>query len=130
MSFLAEYGRSLARICFVFCLIVSANLALAQTKQKQRVVGLGATSCPAFLNDALRKPPIQRDYLAWAQGYMSAILLTRPGTVDDGLDLTPPTFPLLKQLEFLRDFCTKHPDESFPDAVDNLYKRLRQELAS
>ncbi|SRR5581483_1755981 len=130
MLFLTEYGRSIVRSCFAVCLIFNADLALAETKQQQKIVGLGATSCTGFMSDAGKKPAIQRDYLAWAQGYMSAILLTRPGTIDDGLDLAPPTFPLLKQLEFLRDYCTKHPNVSFPDAVDNLYKRLRQELAS
>lgn len=130
MPFLTDYRRNLFGTCLVFCLTANANWTRAETQQKQKIVGLGATSCNGFMADATRKSSIQRDYLAWAQGYMSAILLTRPGTIDNGLDLAPSTFPLLKQLEFLRNFCAKHPDQTFPDAVDNLYKRLRQEIAS
>jgi hypothetical protein len=94
--------------------MTNAAFALAETQQKQEVVRLGATSCNGFMDEATKRPSVQRDYLAWAQGYMSAILLTRPGTTDNGLDLAPATFPLLKQLEFLRDFCTKNPDQTFP----------------
>ncbi|HZS56777.1 MAG TPA: hypothetical protein VFA65_20390 [Bryobacteraceae bacterium] len=111
-------------------IVMSFNFAFAESASRQKVVGLGAASCDQFISDATKNPSIQRDYLAWAQGYMSAILLTRPGKVDDGLDLAPPTFPLLKQLEFLRDYCRTHSDGQFPEAVEGLYKALRKELAT
>ena len=71
-------------------------------------------------------PDAQRDYLAWAQGFMSAILLTRPAGVDEKVDLLPPSLPLLKQLEFLHDQCWKSPQGSFSEAVEYLYRHLRQ----
>jgi hypothetical protein len=91
-----------------------------------KIVGLGATSCGRFLMDAEAQPAVQRDYLAWAQGYMSGILLSRPPGVDDNLDLMPPGTPLLAQLQFLRERCKRAPEEGFADAVEDLYKHLRK----
>lgn len=92
-----------------------------------KIVGLGATSCLQFTTDVEKSPAVQRDYLAWAQGFMSGVLLSRPAGVDEGLNLAPPTFPLLRQLEFLRGYCQQRPNEDFSDAVLDLYKRLRKE---
>lgn len=97
---------------------------------KARIVGLGATRCGQFSADVVKNPAVQRDYLAWAQGFMSGILISRPAGVDEGLDLIPSTFPLLKQVEFLREYCWQHSDDSFSDAVVVLYKRLRREGAT
>ncbi len=94
-----------------------------------KIVGLGATRCAQFTSDVTRNPAMQRDYLAWAQGFMSGILHGRPPGVDEGLDLNPSTFGLLKQLEFLRDHCAQHPIDGFSNAVEALYKRLRKENA-
>lgn len=69
---------------------------------------------------------MQRDYLAWAQGFMSGILLSRPSGVDDGLDLNSPSFGLLRQLEFLREHCAKNPAAGFSNAVEALYRSLRK----
>lgn len=130
MLFLTEHKRNFFRVCIVFCLPTNTVLAGAQTQQKQKIMDLVAISCSRFMSDASKRPSIQRDYLAWSQDYMSVILITRPGTINNGIDLAPPTFPLLKQLEFLRDFCTKLHDQNFPKAVDHLYKRLHQEISS
>ena len=119
------------RICLVVALTAAwlsiafhpVRAALATVK----IVGPGAVTCAQFTNDAKQNPAVQRDYLAWAQGFMSAILLTRPSGVDDGLDLNPSTFPLLKQLEFLLNHCMQQPSADFSDAVEGLYKRLRKE---
>jgi hypothetical protein len=58
---------------------------------------------------------------------MSGILLGRPTGTDDGLDLDPSTFGLLAQLKFLEDFCAYNASVDYSDAVEALYKRLRQE---
>jgi len=58
---------------------------------------------------------------------MSGILLSRPAGVDEGLDLSPTTFDLVNQLHFLEDHCAKNTSLDFSDAVEALYKRLRQE---
>ena len=98
--------------------------------QTAKIVGLGAVGCMNFIEEVKRNPALQRDYLAWAQGYMSGILVGRPPGTDQGLDLNPATFPLLEQLKFLRDYCSQHPSEGFADAVESLYKRLRKEGAT
>lgn len=90
-----------------------------------KIVGLGATSCARFLQDVEAQPTVQRDYLAWAQGYMSGILLSRPPGVDEDLNLLPPSTPLLLQLQFLRERCQLAPEQGFADAVEDLYIYLR-----
>jgi len=71
-------------------------------------------------------PAVQRDYLAWAQGFMSGILLSRPAGIDEQLNLLPLAFPLLEQMRFLHEQCTAFPDLSFSDVVELLYKKLRK----
>ncbi len=95
--------------------------------QKAGIVGLGAASCQQFKDDVRSNPMVRRDYLAWAQGFMSGILLGRPPGVDEGLDLNPPTFGLISQLRFLEDHCAWNASMNFADAVEALYKRLRKE---
>ena len=95
--------------------------------QTARIIGLGATACLQFNEDIRLNPSVQRDYLAWGQGYMSGILVGRPPGVDQGLDLNPPTFDMINQLHFLRDYCAENTSANFADAVEALYKRLRRE---
>jgi hypothetical protein len=92
-----------------------------------QIVGLGAATCRQFTADAAADPQVRRDYLAWAQGFMSGIVLSRPPGVDVGLDLNPPTFGLMDQLRFLEDHCAHNDAVDFSTAVEALYKRLRQE---
>jgi len=122
---------SVLRIILVVALI-AAWLSIASHPSQAapatvKIVGLGAATCAQFTNEVKQNPAVQGDYLAWAQGFMSGILLTRPPGIDEGLDLNPSTFPLLKQLEFLRSHCMQQPSADFTDAVESLYKRLRKE---
>ncbi len=92
-----------------------------------KIVGLGATTCQRFTDDVKANPAVRRDYLAWAQGFMSGIISSRPPGVDEGLDLAPATFDLIRQLHFLEDHCARNSSMDFSDAVAALYKRLRLE---
>ena len=92
-----------------------------------RIVGLGAATCSQFMDDVAANPPMRRDYLAWAQGFMSGIILSRPPGVDQGLDLGPATFGLVAQLRFLEDHCARNGAIDFSAAVEALYKQLRVE---
>ena len=94
-----------------------------------KIVGLGATPCPQFEREIRERPEAQKEYLAWAQGFMSGILMSRPPGVDEGLDLNPRSFGLLGQLDFLKGHCHGHPQESVSNAAMELYKRLRKEGA-
>jgi hypothetical protein len=101
--------------------------AFPASAQKVNIVGLGAASCAHYIRDIEKNPNLQRDYFAWAQGFMSGIILRSPPGVDEKLNLNPPTFPLLKQIEFIRVSCTSNPSQDYSDAVTFLYRRLREE---
>jgi hypothetical protein len=92
-----------------------------------KIVGLGATPCPQFEKEANERPAVQREYLAWAQGFMSGILMGRPPGIDVGLDLNPRSFGLARQIEFLREHCRQYPTQDVSDATVELYRRLRRE---
>jgi len=113
-------------VLWVFVLIATSGTTRSEAPTR-KIVGLGATTCQRFNADVATNPGNRRDYLAWAQGYMSGILLGRPAGIDDGLDLDPPTFGLINQLKFLEDYCAGNASMDFGDAVEALYKRLRRE---
>lgn len=106
-------------------LTASAMMARAQAPTT-KIVGIGAATCMEFVENLNTTPAIARDYLAWAQGFMSGILLSRPVGIDESLDLNPPSFGLRQQLELLRQHCVRNPSQDFSDAVVTLYKRFRQ----
>lgn len=118
-----RYSAAACMICMLSCNAPAAEEG-ARTAQ---IVGLGAATCRQFTADAAADPQVRRDYLAWAQGFMSGIILSRPPGVDAGLDLNPPTFGLMSQLRFLEDHCARNETADFSSAVEALYKRLRQE---
>jgi hypothetical protein len=107
--------------------VITTNVVARPGSLTRKIVGPGAATCQRFNADIAMDPSNRRDYRAWAQGYMSAILLGRPVGVDDSLDLVPPTLGLPDQLKFLEDFCVSNVTMDFSDAVEALYKRLRQE---
>ncbi|MCC2106881.1 MAG: hypothetical protein KDJ40_04570 [Hyphomicrobiales bacterium] len=126
-------GRSVGRLLrlltlsSIALLAVDAGRDLRAEAPKAKIVGLGAATCRQFNDDVRSKPLVRRDYLAWAQGYMSGIILSRPPGIDEELDLNPATFGLVNQLQFLEDHCAKNTSLDFSDAVEALYKRLREE---
>ncbi|MBZ6414635.1 MULTISPECIES: hypothetical protein [Methylobacteriaceae] len=100
-------------------------LSSPATADTVKIVGLGASTCAHFNQEIGENPALQRDYFAWAQGFMSGALIRAPQGVDEGLDLTPPSFPLQEQVDFLRAFCAKNQDQDYMDAARALYRRLR-----
>lgn len=126
---LAESQRMrLILLSAALCAALDPTVVAAQPATA-KIVGVGATSCVKFIANINENPSTQRDYLAWAQGFMSATLLSRPTGVDVGLDLNPPNFGLIKQLEFLRQHCLTNRSHHFSDAVVELYKLLRVQAA-
>ena len=110
-------------------LLATAVITLAvQTASAQhvKIVGIGASSCAQFKDEVTRTPRIERDYLAWAQGFMSAVILNAPKGRDESLDLAPETFPLREQAAFLAIYCSQNPDRNYGDAVIELYLKLRR----
>ena len=98
---------------------------LASHAQQVKIVGIGAASCTKFLDDIVKNPMFERDYLAWMQGYLSALLLRAPPGKDEDLELLPFGFPLEKQADFLRQFCEQNGRSDFNDGVNDLYRALR-----
>jgi len=90
-----------------------------------KIVGIGASTCARFNQDIREAPARERDYIVWAQGFMSGALIRAPEGVDEGLDLTPSSMPLNAQADFVRSFCAKRPDLDYMDAVHALYRHLR-----
>ncbi|WP_245430929.1 hypothetical protein [Rhodoplanes roseus] len=99
------------------------NTALAQ---HVKIVGIGASTCTRFDEEIARNPTVERDYFAWAQGFMSAILLRAPEGKDKGLDLSPESLPLQQQASFLRIFCARNSELNYSDGVVALYRELRK----
>lgn len=119
-------ARAMAGV-LIATLMLDVGRELRAQASKGTIVGLGATTCGQFNADVKLNPGVRKDYLAWAQGYMSGIRVSRPPGVDEGLDLNPPTFALISQLQFLEDHCARNESADFADAVEALYKRLRTE---
>jgi hypothetical protein len=116
---MAKKARRLLWSLFVTVMISEGH---AQTAT---IAGTGAATCATFLEEVARNPISEREYFSWAQGYMSGILMRAPPGKDERLDLRPPNFQVGMQLEFLRSLCTARPHENYSDAVEILYRRLR-----
>ena len=115
-----------ARSALPAVLATIAGLMAGQAQaQSVKIVGIGAASCQVFLREIAGRPDVEKNFFAWAQSYMKGLLIRAPAGKDEGLDLTPPAFPLLKQAEFLRTFCSKNAGEDFSDGVNELYRTLR-----
>lgn len=109
-------------------LLFVAVQAAAQNGAPVKIVGIGATSCVRFTIEIAANADAEKHYLAWIQGYMSGIMVGRPAGVDEGIDLTPYTFPLVAQAEFMRALCAKQPKSKsdFADGVERLYVTLKR----
>jgi hypothetical protein len=119
----------LAPLKLLSALAICASLAGSSSASPRivHIIGLGATSCSKFIAEITQRPSLQRDYFAWAQGLMSGVVLVRPPLNGEKLDLVSPSFPLLKQVAFLRQYCEKHPSNGFVDAVRALFRVLAHE---
>lgn len=103
-----------------------AILAVARVQaQPVKIAGIGAATCRRFNEDVAHSPNAERDYVAWAQGLMSGILLRAPSGRDEDLDLLPPSCPLQKQADFLRGFFGQNPDRNYMEGLLDLYRLPR-----
>ena len=116
---------SLGLVVCATCIMTYSFARSQPTKVK--IAGLGATTCAEFAAHVAKDPTAQRDYFAWAQGFMSGILVAMPTGVDESLDLKAPTYPLMRQIEYLLNYCRQRPSEDYSDAVVDLYGVLRKE---
>lgn len=121
-------GGLATRICIVALLFcgLSSGPAVAQ-RAIIKIVGVGATPCRLFLKEAATGSQSQRDYLAWAQGYMSGLVSGSASPRYDRVDLSSDRVSLVRQLEYLRRECEGNPDQSFADVVEALFRFLSAE---
>jgi hypothetical protein len=77
-------GRSVGRLfglltpSLTTLFTADAGRELRAEELKAKIVGLGAATRRQFSDDVKSNPLLRRDYLAWAQGFMSGILSSRP----------------------------------------------------
>lgn len=94
------------------------------SSQTVAIVGTGTAACSRFNAVIIDRPNEEREYFAWAQGYMSGVLLSASAGVDDVLSLNPDAFPLAAQIAFVRVFCERFPESHYSDGVETLYRAL------
>ena len=86
--------------------------------------GPGSSSCLKFALDYTRNPPLEAQYFIWAQGYMSAIIMMAPSSLDNDLNLLPDSYPQQRQVSIFRAICAQDPQRSYIHAVRTLYRHL------
>ncbi|WP_336490707.1 hypothetical protein [Methylobacterium nigriterrae] len=66
---------------------MALSILIATTAQAQtaKVVGHGASACARFNDEIHDNPALEREYFAWAQGFMSRALMRAPSGVDKTL---------------------------------------------
>jgi hypothetical protein len=107
-----------ALIAFLFSAV--AVDAVAQTPV---IAGPGVVSCAEFAEGYRRNPrPIETQFFAWAQGYMSAINLPMRLRNEPTRNLMG--MPTASQKQRLREFCDQRPLSNFELAVRSLYENL------
>ena len=107
-------------------LVLSIVLAASAEAETAKIVGHGASRCSTFTRDVQHSAALEREYFAWAQGFMSGALIRAPSGVDQDIDLLPGSLPAGAQINFLRDYCSKNSDQDYMDAARALYHRLRE----
>lgn len=108
-------------------LAVAGSWSGAEAQSKGKVVGLGAATCQRFKDDVNSNAILRRDYMAWAQGFMSGMLASQPGGADEQINLNPVTYDLVSQLHFLEDHCSQNSALRFSEAVAALFQRPLKE---
>jgi hypothetical protein len=86
----------------------------------------GRHSLPTYLNQIAKNQIAEREYFAWAQGFLSGLLMRAPPGRDESLKLNPAEFPVGVQLPFLREYCATQQKWDFTDAVIALFQKLRE----
>lgn len=115
----------LAALVIGLFLAVRPAAAVPPASHTVIIVGPGVTSCAEFLAEATQSAERELRYFAWAQGYMSGILMRAPPGKDEHLNLLTTQFPVVAQIRFLRDYCADHLGTNYEDAVAVLYRKLR-----
>ncbi|WP_236960094.1 hypothetical protein [Methylobacterium durans] len=104
---------------------LSILFAVAAQAQTAKIVGHGASTCADFNQEIQGNPALEREFFAWAQGFMSGALMRAPQGVDEDIDLLPDALPAAEQMKFVQEMCLRNTGQDYMDAVRALYHQLR-----
>ena len=109
----------------ILCSAIWLGGAQNTSGQAVAIVGTGAARCSTYLDQIAKNPLYEREYFAWAQGFMSGLVMGAPSGKHENLQLNPPQFPVREQFAFLREYCATRYEQGFTDGVIALFAKLR-----
>lgn len=96
-----------------FCFLVSfVFLNGYAQKTNADMAGFGTSSCKEYLSDK----SAQLAYIAWAQGFISALDMVKKHSFNVGIN-----FDFLSS--WLDDFCSKNPEKIFLEGIDSFVSK-------
>jgi hypothetical protein len=87
--------------------------------------GAGTAKCSLFVTafDDTTSNTNELVFFSWAEGYASGFNEAHMQVGGAGKDMSGMSID--QQQEFLRDYCSAHPNDDFTSAVTNLYQTMR-----
>ena len=98
----------------------AAAAATAAHAQVGAVAGAGARTCMQMSADIAELPNVRRSYVAWMQGFLSAMNASRERRELPLVDLADYEV----QWQWLENWCAGHPDNTFASASAALFDDL------
>ena len=108
----------LTPIFILLLLLFTSSAHSADENDQYLVMGLGTSSCKAFLNEDTEGAAY---YMSWLAGYMSQYNHLQ----EDTYSVLGPSKTSLELETWLRDYCSINGAESFEKAARNLIRNLR-----
>jgi hypothetical protein len=114
-------GKDELRIAFIAALILAASQKLLAAELGITVgMGAGISTCAEFAKDYSGNPDyVEREYFAWAQGYMTGL----NSVLEHARDLDKLT--IQSQRAWIRLYCDRHPLLMYKTAVEDLFEGLK-----
>lgn len=107
--------------------LVAAHAAQARSYNGHSEAGAGSETCAVYSKQYAAYPKLtMRTYIAWAQGFMTAVNFALHNSHSPSMDLGPKSFPISAQQTFLNEYCDAHPTMQYVDGVIALLSHLRE----
>lgn len=115
-------GDRMRRLLLAMTMMLCVSDASAEQIKTSREAGVGAIACSQFTADIARDPNMEKDYLSWAQGFMSSfnLLMLSEGSMSRDLSGTS----VDEQRSYIKQYCGTHPGEEYSVAVMKLLATL------
>ena len=105
-------------IVLVGCIMCSSNVNAADDTGQYLIMGLGNSSCNAYLSEDKLGAAY---YMSWLAGYMTSYNHLQ----EDTYSILGKTKDVIQIESWLRDYCTVNGTETFESAARNLLRNLR-----